>query len=68
MKCKYNDSGWCYCTTGESNDDNGACNNPLECKEYDKCQCEGCKISRDPMSGYQPCHNIEFSGNPPKEV
>lgn len=25
--------------------------------ESGDCQCEGCKISRDPNSGYQPCHN-----------
>jgi hypothetical protein len=31
-----------------------------------KCQCDGCKISRDPRSGYQPCHNVKFSGEPPK--
>ncbi len=33
-----------------------------------KCSCEGCKISRDPNSGYQPCHN-KCNGvmNPPKE-
>ena len=34
MKCKFNDCGWCYCESGKSNDDNGACNNPEDCDEY----------------------------------
>ena len=34
MKCKFNDCGWCYCESGKSNDENGACNKPEECDEY----------------------------------
>lgn len=33
-----------------------------------KCNCQGCKISRDPDSGYQPCHNYTVDiNNPPKK-
>lgn len=33
-----------------------------------KCNCEGCKISRDHNRGYQPCHNGVVSPmRPPKE-
>ena len=41
MKCKFNDCGWCYCESGKSNDDNGACNKPEDCEEY-KLQPDGC--------------------------
>lgn len=34
MKCKFNDCGWCYCESGKSNDESGACNNPEDCDEY----------------------------------
>lgn len=34
MKCKYNDCGWCYCSSDNSNDDNGQCNNPEGCQEH----------------------------------
>ena len=34
MKCKFNDCGWCYCKSGKSNDNNGACNRPEDCDEY----------------------------------
>ncbi|AUR92970.1 hypothetical protein NVP1181O_06 [Vibrio phage 1.181.O._10N.286.46.C9] len=27
-----------------------------ECVMDNECNCDGCKISRDPNSGYQPCH------------
>lgn len=40
MKCKFNDCGWCYCESGKSNDDNGACNKQEECDEY-KLQLDG---------------------------
>ena len=34
MKCKFNDCGWCYCESEESNDEFGACCNPSACPEY----------------------------------
>lgn len=32
-RCKYWDSGWCYCKSGKSNDENSQCNNPEQCEE-----------------------------------
>lgn len=30
------------------------------------CNCDGCKMSRNPEWGYQPCHKRSGLGNPPK--
>ncbi|UZV41250.1 hypothetical protein vBVpaMR16F_184 [Vibrio phage vB_VpaM_R16F] len=31
-------------------------------KKSKLCQCDGCKMSRDPNQGYQPCHNYNLDG------
>lgn len=30
------------------------------------CNCDGCKISKDPYQGFQPCHKQDSALNPPK--
>lgn len=32
--------------------------------KVDKCNCPGCLISNDPLSGYQPCHNLNMHIKP----
>ena len=37
MRCKWWDCGWCYAPDGkQSNDDNGQCNKPEQCKELER--------------------------------
>lgn len=41
MRCEYWDCGWCYAPDGkQTNDDNGQCNKPDECKELERQELE----------------------------